>query len=160
MTEKEDNSTARVAHYTNKNLVTIDSDTTAFEIANKMLEKRVGAVIVMDSGQPVGILTERDLTRQVCAKDTLPSKTPATAIMSSPIVSIDKDLPIERAAQDMLKNNIRHLAVQEGDKIIGMITTTDLSRYIKEKLPDKECISGSILEVLYSSEEPSEESWI
>ncbi len=80
--------------------------------------------------------------------------------MSSPIVSIDKDLPIERAAQDMIKNSIRHLAVQEGDKIIGMITTTDLSRYIKEKLPDKVRISDSSLEVLYSSEEPSEESWI
>ena len=56
------------------NLVTIDSDTTAFEIANKMLEKRVSAVVVMDSGKPVGILTERDLTRQVCAKDSLPRK--------------------------------------------------------------------------------------
>lgn len=48
----------------------------------------------MDSGKPVGILTERDLTRQVCAKDSLPSKTPATVIMSAPLVLVDKDLPI------------------------------------------------------------------
>ncbi len=68
MTEKEDNSTARVAHYTNKNLVTIDSDTTAFEIANKMLEKRVGAVIVMDSGQPVGILRARSDRTGMCKR--------------------------------------------------------------------------------------------
>jgi|ERR687897_1849449 len=160
MAEKERNSTTQVGYYMSNNLVTIDSDTTAFEIANKMLEKRVSAVVVMDSGMPVGILTERDLTRQVCAKDSLPSKTPATVIMSSPLVSIDKDLPIERAAEAMAKNGIRHLVVEDGNKIIGMITTTDLSRYVKEKLQDKERVSSSILELLYSSEEPSEENWL
>jgi CBS domain-containing protein len=160
MAEKERNSTTQVGYYMSNNLVTIDSDTTAFEIANKMLEKRVSAVVVMDSGKPVGILTERDLTRQVCAKDSLPSKTPATVIMSSPLVSIDKDLPIERAAEAMAKNGIRHLVVEDGNKIIGMITTTDLSRYVKEKLQDKERVSSSILELLYSSEEPSEENWL
>jgi CBS domain-containing protein len=160
MPEKERNSTTQVGYYMSNNLVTIDSDTTAFEIANKMLEKRVSAVVVMDSGKPVGILTERDLTRQVCAKDSLPSKTPATVIMSSPLVSIDKDLPIERAAEAMAKNGIRHLVVEDGNKIIGMITTTDLSRYVKEKLQDKERVSSSILELLYSSEEPSEENWL
>ncbi len=161
MTQKESNSTTRVGYYMSKNLVTIDSYTSAFEIANRMLEKRVSAVVVMDSGKAVGILTERDLTRQVCAKDSLPSKTPATVIMSSPVVSVDKDLAIERAAEAMAKNGIRHLAVEDGNKIIGMITTTDLSRYVKEKLPaPKERVSYSILELLYSSEEPSEESWL
>lgn len=161
MAEKENNATTHVGYYmSNNNLVTIDSDTTAFEIANRMLEKRVSAVIVMDSGKPVGILTERDLTRQVCAKDSPPSKTPATVIMSTPLVSVGKDLPIERAAEAMAKNGIRHLAVEDGNNnIIGMITTTDLSRYVKEKLPDKERVSHSILELLYPSEEPSEENW-
>jgi CBS domain-containing protein len=46
----------------NNKLVTIDSDTSAFVIANRMLEKQVSAVVVVDSGKPVGILTERNLT--------------------------------------------------------------------------------------------------
>lgn len=159
MAEKEEsNATTHVGYYMSNNLVTIDSDTTAFEIANRMLEEKVSAVVVMDSGKPVGILTERDLTRQVCAKDSLPSKTPATVIMSTPLVSVGKDLPIERAAEAMAKNGIRHLVVEDGNKIIGMITTTDLSRYVKEKLRDKERVSHSILELLYPSEEPSEEN--
>lgn len=80
--------------------------------------------------------------------------------MSTPLVSVGKDLPIERAAEAMAKNGIRHLAVEVGNNnIIGMITTTDLSRYVKEKLPDKERVSHSILELLYPSEEPSEENW-
>lgn len=160
MAEKESDTTTHVGYYMSNNLVTIDSDTTAFEIANRMLEERVSAAIVMDSGKPVGILTERDLTRQVCAKDSLPSKTPATVIMSTPLVSVGKDLPIERAAEAMAKNGIRHLVVEDGNKIIGMITTTDLSRYVKDKLPDKERVSHSILELLYSSEEPSEGNWL
>lgn len=148
-----------VGDYMSKRLVTIDSDTTASEIANMMLERQVSAVIVVDSGKPVGILTERDLTRQVVAKDCPPSKTPATAIMSTPLAYVDQDSPIERAAEVMSKNGIRHLAVEAGNKITGMITTTDLSRYVKEKMLDTKRISHSVLEVLYPSEEPSEESW-
>jgi CBS domain-containing protein len=159
MAQKESKET-RVRDYMSNRLVTIDSDTSAFEIANRMLEKQVSAVIVVDSGKPVGILTERDLTRQVVAKDSPPSKTPATVIMSTPLVSVNKDSPIERAAEAMAENGIRHLAVEDDSKIIGMITTTDLSRYVKEKLLDKERVSHPILEVLYPSEEPSEESWL
>ncbi|HKZ62445.1 MAG TPA: CBS domain-containing protein [Nitrososphaera sp.] len=158
MAQKE-SKTTHVSDYMSNKLVTIDSDTTALEIANKMLEKQVSAVIVVDSGKPVGILTERDLTRQVIAKDSPPSKTPATVIMSTPLISVDKDAPIERAAEAMAKNGVRHLAVEDDSKIIGMITTTDLSRYVKEKLLDKERVSRPILEVLYPSEEPSEAYW-
>jgi signal-transduction protein with cAMP-binding, CBS, and nucleotidyltransferase domain len=156
---QEESKKTRVRDYMNNKLVTIDSDTSAFVIANRMLEKQVSAVVVVDSGKPVGILTERDLTRQVIAKDSPPGKTPATVIMSAPLVSIDKDSPIERAAETMVRNGMRHLAVEDGNKIIGMITTTDLSRYVKEKLLDKERVSQSILEVLYPSEEPSEAAW-
>jgi CBS domain-containing protein len=150
--------TALVRDYMSNRLVTIDSDTTALEIANRMLEKQVSAVVVVDSGKPVGILTERDLTRQVIAKDCPPGKTPATAIMSTPLVSVNQDSPIERAAEAMTKNGIRHLAVEDRGKIVGMITTTDLSRYVKKKLLAEERVSHSVLEVLYPSEEPSEEN--
>lgn len=119
MAEKESNTITSFGYYMRKNLVTIDSDTTAFEIANKMLEGQASAVIVRDSGKPVGILIECDLTRQVCVKDSLPSKTPATVIMSTPLISVCKDLPIERAAEAMAKNGIRYLAIEDGNNIIG-----------------------------------------
>ncbi|HEX2472663.1 MAG TPA: hypothetical protein VHJ59_07925 [Nitrososphaera sp.] len=60
----------------------------------------------------------------------------------------------------MARNGIRHHAVEHGNEIIGLITTTDLCRYIREKLLDKERVSHSILEVLYPSEEPGEENWL
>jgi signal-transduction protein with cAMP-binding, CBS, and nucleotidyltransferase domain len=138
--------------------VTIESDTSAFEIAIKMLELNVSAVVIMDSGRHVGIVTERDLTRQVVAKDSLPSKTPATAIMSAPLVTISKDSTIETAAATMIRKAVRHLAVQDGDIIVGMITGTDLFKYVKDSTLARRVISPSVLEVLYSAEESTEEN--
>jgi CBS domain-containing protein len=148
-----------VRDYMSNKLVSIDSDTSAFEIAKMMLEKRVSAVVVEESGRPVGILTERDLTRQVVAKDSPPSKTPATAIMSAPLESVVSGSPIEKAAEIMARKGIRHLAVEEENTVIGMITTTDISRYVKDQLLARERVSPSVLEMLYQPEEPSEENW-
>ncbi|HEY7734282.1 MAG TPA: CBS domain-containing protein [Nitrososphaera sp.] len=59
---QEESKKTRVRDYMNDKFVTIESDASAFEIANRMLEKQVSAVVVVDSGKPVGILTERNLT--------------------------------------------------------------------------------------------------
>lgn len=146
-------------------LVMVGSDSNAFEVANVMRERRVSAVVIEDSGKPIGILTERDLARQVCAKDLLPSKTPATVIMSVPLITIDKNSSIKTAAESMAKNGVRHLIVMEQNdgqtdpKIIGMITTTDIARYVKDKLLDtQERAAYSVLDIL--SEEPGEEAWL
>lgn len=148
----------QIQDYMSPQPVTIESETSAFDIANKMLAKKVSSVIVVDRGKPIGILTERDLTRQVCANDSPPRKTPAASIMSTPLVSVDKNLAIEKAADVMLKNNVRHLAVVEGKKIVGVITTTDFSRYLVDKLSGTEHVSRPALQVLYSLEEPTEEN--
>jgi CBS domain-containing protein len=157
---------ALVKDYMSSKLVTVDSDSSAFEIANVMREKHVSAVVIEDSGKPIGILTERDMARQVCAKDLLPSKTPATVIMSGPLITIDKNSSIESAVDSMAKNGLRHLVVMEYNdhktepKIIGMITTTDIARYVKDKfLNPEELRTNSIFGILYSTEEPDEEFW-
>lgn len=142
----------------NNRVISIDADTTAFEIANKMMSVKVSAVLVMDSGRYIGILTERDLTSQVTAKDSIPSKTPATAIMSTPLVSIANDSPIEEAAKLMLSSRIRHLAVTREGEITGVITATDILRFVRDTLSRGERIPPSILKVLYSPEEPTEEN--
>lgn len=148
-----------VGHLMNRRLVSIDSNSNAFEIANRMIERHVSAVVIADSGRPVGILTERDLARQVCAKDLLASKTPGTAVMSAPLVAVGEQSTIEAAAELMIKNRVRHLAVEDkAGRLTGMITATDLARYIGEKLEGgKKIVPQSVLEALYSAEEPAEE---
>ncbi len=147
-----------IQDYMSDHPVTIESETSAFDVANKMLAKKVSSVLVVDRGKPIGILTERDLTRQVCAMDSPPRKTPAAAIMSTPLIFVNKDLAIEKAADVMSKNNIRHLAVAEGKNVVGIITTTDLSKYLVDKFVGTEHVSRPLLQVLYPSEEPGEEN--
>lgn len=127
-----------------KKLVSAKADSSAREVAQLMAEKGVSSVILKDGGKIVGIITERDLARNVCAKDGKASKTPATAIMSMPVQTIAKSSAVEVAAKLMAEGGIRHLAVENGGKIAGMVTATDLARHLRKRLD----VSGPELEIL------------
>jgi len=120
--------------------------------------KVISSIITTDTDKTVGIVTERDLVKQVCAKDLLSSKTPLIAIMSSPLITINKNLLVEEAARIMIKNKVRHLAVEEVNDhhIIGLISSTDLIRFLMDKL-ELESDTSSLLKALYWEEEPLEE---
>jgi CBS domain-containing protein len=134
-----------------KKLVSVDADASAQEVARVMAEKNVSSVVLRDGDKIVGILTERDLARNVCAKDGLASKTPAVAIMSTPVQSVSKNASVERAAKIMVEHGLRHLAVEDGYRgIVGMVTATDLARYLRKKL-DVEGTEAEIMEALYSA---------
>lgn len=143
---------APVEDIMSKTLVVMDSDSSVLDIANTMTEKKASSVLLVDSGKPVGILTERDLVRQVCAKDALPSKTPATAIMSSPVIAVDKDATMRQAAEKMAKHGIRHLGVRAGRKVVGIVAATDIARYVA-----REVATATIWDVISPYEGPIEE---
>ena len=71
-----------------------------------------------NDNEPVGIMTERDLVRKVCANDINSSKISIKEIMSSPLVTIDSRSSVEVAADTMAQNKVRHLLVVEEDKNI------------------------------------------
>ena len=148
----------RIEEIMSKGLVTLSADSTAFDAAKEMSTKVTSSIITTDTGKTVGIVTERDLVKQVCAKDLLSSKIPLTAIMSSPLITINKNLLVEEAARIMIKNKVRHLAVEEVNDhhIIGLISSTDLTRFLMDKL-ELESDTSSLLKALYWEEEPLEE---
>jgi CBS domain-containing protein len=134
--------------------VILDCNSSVQQIAETMADKRVSAVVLTDSGKHVGILTERDLARQVCAKDLVSTKTPATALMSTPVVAVNMDLTIQDAAEMMVKNGVRHLAVEDAKhKLVGIITATDMAWYLGRKAFGE----SSVLDLLYPYEEMGEE---
>jgi len=106
-------------------LITVNSATTALQIAKMMEQGGIGAIIVQDNGSPVGIVTDRDFATKVAANN-LPLNTPVEKIMSSPLVTINHNEPISAAAETMTSKKIRKLAVSENEKIVGIITSTDL----------------------------------
>jgi CBS domain-containing protein len=133
---------------------TIGLEDRAQAAAKKMKNKNVSSLVVVDNNdQAVGIVTERDLVREVCAQDGNSSQYIIRAIMSSPIVTIDPNSSVETAANIMMQNKVRHLVVIDEKKTLGIITSTNFINYLNQSV-DLDDVNARILSAL--SEEPSE----
>ena len=110
-------------------LISVNPTTTTFQIAKMMDQGGIGAIIVKDNDDPVGIITDRDFAVKIAA-NKLPLDTPVEETMSSPIVTINHNESISAAAKRMINKKIRKLAVSENGKIIGIITSTDLVKQL------------------------------
>ena len=106
-------------------LISVNPTTTAFQIAKMMDQGGIGAIIVKDHDNPIGIITDRDFAVKIVANN-LSFDTPVEKTMSSPLVTINHDALISSAAEMMSSKKIRKLAVSENGKIVGIITSTDL----------------------------------
>ena len=106
-------------------LITVNLSTTALQVAKMMEQGGIGAVLVQDNGNPVGIVTDRDYATRIAAND-LPLNTAVENIMSTPLITINHDEPISAAAERMTSKKIRKLAVTENGKMVGIVTSTDL----------------------------------
>ena len=117
-----------------KEIVTIDGDKTALEAAKLMAEKGISSLFVMKDAQPVGIVTERDFIKKICAKELAIAQVKIAEIMSKILTTADPEMPIEVAVQRMINHKIRRLPIMEGGKIIGIITVTDLAKHLRTTL--------------------------
>jgi len=115
----------------NRTIRTIRTDATLLEAAKAMREGRVGALMVEDETQLVGVVSETDLVRKAMAEARDLRQDRVRTIMSSPIITIDIDRPASDASDLMSERGIRHLAVTDGGKIVGVISVRDLLRYYK-----------------------------
>lgn len=93
-------------------LETVDESDTAQQAAKKLRNSNVSSLLVVDGGgKYVGIITERDLVRRVCAKDVSSSKVIIQNIMSTPLITVDSSSLLREAANLMIRNKVRHLLV-------------------------------------------------
>ena len=106
-------------------LITVNLSTTALQVAKMMEQGGIGAILVQNNSNPVGIVTDRDFATRIAAND-LPLNTAVENIMSTPLITINHDEPISAAAKRMTSKKIRKLAVTENGKIVGIVTSTDL----------------------------------
>ncbi len=104
----------------------IGPDATVFEAVRLMDEYKVGALMVLDGDQLVGIISERDYTRKVVLKDRSSKSTQVSEIMTCDLVQISPDASLEECMAVMGQNRVRHLPVTDEGKILGVITSTDL----------------------------------
>ena len=115
----------------NRTIRTIPPEATLNETAKTMRDVRVGALLVEDQGRYIGIVSETDLVRRGMAEGRDLGRATVREIMSSPVISIEIDRPAGEASDLMSAKGLRHLAVTEGGRIIGVISVRDLLRYYK-----------------------------
>ena len=109
-----------------KGVIQVDSDCIVVEAARKMRKNKVGALMVLENGELVGIFTERDLMSRVVAERLDPEKVKVSAAMTSSIATAPLETPIREAANLMSQNRIRHLPVHQDGKLCGVISAGDI----------------------------------
>ena len=118
-----------IGEYMSSPPLRVENDASVQDAAILMERNNVGSLIVEKFGEDLGILTEKDMTQKVLSKKKNPEEMVVTDIMTKPILSMDRYLPVEEANKFMHKNKIRHLAVTEEDKIVGVLSVKDLVAY-------------------------------
>ena len=108
-----------------KAIISVNTETTVFQVAKMMEQGGIGAVLIKKDGHLSGIITDRDYATKIVSHN-LPSNTPVEQIMSSPLITINYDESISAAAERMTSKKIRKLAVTDNGQIIGLVTSTDL----------------------------------
>jgi CBS domain-containing protein len=114
-----------------KHVVTIDENRTALEAAKIMTEKGISSLIVLKDQNPVGIVTERDFVKKICIKELKISHVKVNEVMSKIRTFADPEIPIEVAVQRMVNHKIRRLPIMETGQVVGIITVTDLAKYLR-----------------------------
>jgi CBS domain-containing protein len=95
-------------------------------VLTMMIEKDIGAVLVMEGEKICGIISERDIARKITFLQLPVDKTFARDIMTSNVHTIEADQTIETARALMTAHRVRHLPVMQGDQVIGVISTRDV----------------------------------
>lgn len=111
-------------------LVTINADEPVLEAIKRMAETSVGAVLVMEQGLMVGILTERDYARKIVLQGRSSATTPVRTIMTSPVKTVTPDQRANDCMQLMNDHRFRHLPVVEEGVLLGVISIGDLLKTV------------------------------
>ncbi len=125
---------AQIRDIMEKDVVTIEDDKTALDAARLISEKDVSFLVIMKNSIPVGVLSESDFVKRLAADDKKASEVIVSEIMSSNFRWVEPETEIEDAIQKMLNNNIRRLVILDNSKLVGVITQTDLTGFLRDKL--------------------------
>ncbi len=109
-----------------KVVIVADPDLTVFEAARKMAAKKIGGLVVVKSGRPIGLVTERDILWKVTAVEGNPKKVKVRQVMTSPVVTVTPLATLRAAARVMIGHNVRRLVVTRLDNVEGIVTARDV----------------------------------
>ena len=121
---------ANISQLMTRDVSVVGEEASIQEAAQHMQVNRIGSLLVEKEGQYTGIITETDVTKIVAENVDL-AEVKVKGVMSSPIISVDKKFSPQYARDLMADRRVRHLAVTEEGKIVGVISVRDLLGYFK-----------------------------
>lgn len=125
VTPKEDT----LGHIMSKPARTVGASDRLSDALELMVKHDIGAVIVVENSKPIGIITERDVTRTILKENDILQKR-VSALISKPLITATPKMPVQEAFELMLKNKIRRLPVLEDNNLTGIVTEKDLMRWV------------------------------
>jgi CBS domain-containing protein len=111
-----------------KEVITVNPDTKIRDAVELMNKNEIGCLVVTRKGKPVGIMTERDVLKKIVCQSKNPEQTRVSEIMSKPLIVGRVDMDWREAAKLMLDHDIKKLPILDGEKLVGLVTLTDIAR--------------------------------
>ena len=129
-------------------VLTARPDATVYDSLALLAEHEVGALLVCDGGQPVGLFSERDYARKVILKGLSSRDVLVRDIMASPVISVDAMLTVDKALGIMTERRIRHLPVLDGEgQLTGIVSIGDL---VKDIIDEQRATIDQLQQYIYS----------
>jgi len=117
-----------------KEVKVVRPDTLVKEVVATMNKFNIGSIVVVQSDRPVGIITERDILRRIVEPCLAPEALRAREVMSSPVITIRDMASIDEAANIMARKRIKKLLVTDNEKLVGILTFTDIVTQVPNML--------------------------
>lgn len=113
-----------------RELWTVAPHATVFAAIEVMADKNIGALLVMENGRLLGVISERDYTRKVALRGKSSHDTQVREIISTPLISATPQHSVEDCMRLMTANRVRHLPILDGAKVLGIVSIGDLVNWI------------------------------
>ena len=115
-----------------RDVTCVQPSQTVAEVSLIMRDQDIGSVIVGQGSKPLGILTERDVSRRVVAEGLDPAKTTVKSVMSKKLVSVDASDPLDKVFECLSSGKFRHLPILDKGEVVGIVSLTDLAKVLQQ----------------------------
>jgi CBS domain-containing protein len=152
--QREDSLPLKVRDVMVREVITVDENSTVKEAVDIMNEFQIGSLIVLERGKAMGIVTERDFLKRVIAEGKDIMTTKVKEIMTIPLVVVEPSTDLEEAVKLMFQSKIKKLAVVDANKLVGIVTLTDIARFqpqmirMLKQLTAKQAVPKSMQKVI------------